>query len=246
MTAPATAMVLAAGLGKRMRPITDTMPKPLVRIRGRTLLDHAIDRLVAARVETIVVNAHYRAEQIVAHLGKRQFGKGPAPRITISEEPELLETGGGVRKALPLLGEHFYVVNADIFWLDSTVPALARLARAWEEGEMDALLLLQRTTTAVGYDGSGDYDLDPLGMPRRRGEGQVAPLLFAGVQILHRRLFDRSEELPTRFSLARLYDRAQDAGRLRGIVHDGEWYHIGTPAGLASAEERLAITRVER
>ncbi len=147
---------------------------------------------------------------------------------------------------MPLLGEHFYVVNADIFWLDSTVPALARLARAWDESEMDALLLLQRTTTAIGYDGSGDYYLDPLGVPRHRGEGQIAPLLFAGVQILHRRLFDRTEELPTRFSLTRLYDRAQDAGRLRGIVHDGEWYHIGTPAGLASAEERLAISRVER
>jgi len=246
MSAPVTAMVLAAGLGKRMRPITDSMPKPLVRIRGRTLLDHAIDRLVGARVETIVVNAHYRAEQIVAHLGDRRFGTGHAPRIAISEEPELLETGGGVRKALPLLGEHFYVVNADIFWLDSTVPALARLARAWDESEMDALLLLQRTTTAIGYDGSGDYYLDPLGVPRHRGEGQIAPLLFAGVQILHRRLFDRTEELPTRFSLTRLYDRAQEAGRLRGIVHDGEWYHIGTPAGLASAEERLAISRVER
>jgi MurNAc alpha-1-phosphate uridylyltransferase len=246
MTFPATAMVLAAGLGKRMRPITDSMPKPLVRIRGRTLLDHAIDRLIAAHVETIVVNAHYRAEQIVTHLGERRFDTGHAPRIRISEEPELLETGGGVRKALPLLGEHFYVVNADIFWLDSTLPALARLARAWDDSQMDALLLLQRTTTAIGYDGSGDYYLDPLGVPRRRSEGQIAPLLFAGVQILHRRLFDRTEELSTRLSLTPLYDRAQEAGRLRGIVHDGEWYHIGTPAGLASAQERLAISRVER
>jgi len=246
MTAPATAMVLAAGLGKRMRPLTDTMPKPLLPIRGRALLDHAIDRLVDAGVGTIVVNAHYRAEQIVAHLGARQFETGRAPRITISQEPDLLETGGGVRKALPQLGEYFYVVNADIFWLDGAVPALARLARAWDDSEMDALLLLQRTTTAVGYDGTGDYHLDPLGLPRRRGEGQIAPLVFAGVQILHRRLFDRTENWPPRFSLTRLYDQAQDAGRLRGIVHDGEWYHIGTPAGLASAEERLAITRVER
>src|SRR6266404_4068587 len=176
MTVPATAMVLAAGLGKRMRPITDTMPKPLVRIRGRTLLDHAIDRLVAAHVETIVVNAHYRAEQIVAHLGERRFGTGHAPRITISEEPELLETGGGVRKALPLLGEHFYVVNADIFWLDSTLPALARLVRAWDASQMDALLLLQRTTTAIGYDGSGDYYLDPLAAPPRRRADRAAAL----------------------------------------------------------------------
>jgi len=246
MTAPATAMVLAAGLGKRMRPLTDTMPKPLLPIHGRALLDHAIDRLVDAGVGTIVVNAHYRAEQIIAHLDARQFETGRAPRITISQEPDLLETGGGVRKALPQLGEYFYVVNADIFWLDGTVPALARLARAWNDSEMDALLLLQRTTTAVGYDGTGDYHLDPLGLPRLRGEGQIAPLVFAGVQILHRRLFDRTENWPPRFSLTRLYDQAQEAGRLRGIVHDGEWYHIGTPAGLASAEERLAITRVER
>ncbi len=241
IAAPATAMVLAAGLGTRLRPITDRMPKPLVRIRGRTLLDHAIDRLAAAGVETIVVNTHYRSEQIIAHLAARK-----SPHIVISEERDLLETGGGVSKALPLLGEEFYVVNADIFWLDGKVPALTRLARAWRDAEMDAMLLLQRTTTAVGYDGRGDYFLDPLGVPRRRGENQIAPLLFAGVQLLHRRLFTGTGDLPTKFSLALLYDRAQEIGRLRGIIHDGEWYHIGTPAGLAAAEDRLAITRVER
>jgi N-acetyl-alpha-D-muramate 1-phosphate uridylyltransferase len=238
---PTTAMVLAAGLGTRMRPITDGMPKPLVRIRGRALLDHAIDRLADAKVETIVVNTHYRAEQIVAHLATRA-----SPRIVISAESDLLETGGGVNKALPLLGEHFYVVNADVFWLDGKVAALERLARAWNDAEMDALLLLQRTTTASGYDGHGDYFLDPLGLPQRRSESQIAPLLFAGVQILHRRLFAASGDLPARFSLNRLYDEAQERGRLRAIVHDGEWYHIGTPAGLAAAEDRLAITRVER
>jgi MurNAc alpha-1-phosphate uridylyltransferase len=234
-------MVLAAGLGTRLRPITDGLPKPLVRIRGRTLLDHAIDRLAAAGVETIVVNTHYRAEQIVAHLAARK-----APRIVISAESDLLETGGGVGKALPLLGEYFYVVNADVFWLDGKVAALERLVRAWNDAEMDALLLLQRTTTASGYDGHGDYFLDPLGVPQRRGEGQIAPLLFAGVQLLHRRLFAGLSKMPAKFSLNRLYDRAQEQGRLRAIVHDGEWYHIGTPAGLAAAEERLAITRVER
>lgn len=240
---PTTAMVLAAGLGTRLRPITDGMPKPLVRIRGRTLLDHAIDRLVAAGVETAVVNTHYRAAQIAAHLTTRK-----TPRVVISEEHDLLETGGGVSKALPLLGEHFYVVNADVFWLDGKVAALGRLARAWLDRDMDALLLLQRTTTAIGYDGHGDYFLDPLGVPRRRREGQIAPLLFAGVQILHRRLFAGAGagDLPAKFSLTRLYDRAQETGRLRGIVHDGEWYHIGTPAGLTAAEDRLAITRVER
>jgi len=241
IAAPATAMVLAAGLGTRLRPITDRMPKPLVCIRGRALLDHAIDRLAAAGVETIVVNTHYRSEQIIAHLAARK-----SPHIVISEERDLLETGGGVSKALPLLGEEFYVVNADIFWLDGKVPALTRLARAWRDAEMDAMLLLQRTTTAVGYDGRGDYFLDPLGVPRRRGENQIAPLLFAGVQLLHRRLFTGTGDLPTKFSLALLYDRAQDVGRLRGIVHDGEWYHIGTPAGLALAEARLATHRTER
>ncbi len=224
--APTTAMVLAAGLGTRLRPITDGLPKPLVRIRGRTLLDHAIDRLAAAGVETIAARK--------------------APRIVISAESDLLETGGGVGKALPLLGEYFYVVNADVFWLDGKVAALERLVRAWDDAEMDALLLLQRTTTASGYDGHGDYFLDPLGIPQRRGEGQIAPLLFAGVQLLHRRLFAGLGEMPAKFSLNRLYDRAQEQGRLRAIVHDGEWYHIGTPAGFAAAEERLAIPRVER
>jgi N-acetyl-alpha-D-muramate 1-phosphate uridylyltransferase len=238
---PKTAMVLAAGLGTRLRPITDGMPKPLVRIRGRALLDHAIDRLAAAGVETIVVNTHYRAEQIVAHLAARKW-----PRIVISAETDLLDTGGGVSKALPLLGEVFYVVNADALWLDGKVAALDRLARAWNDAEIDALLLLQRTTTASGYDGHGDYFLDPLGVPRRRGEGQIAPLLFAGIQLLHRRLFAGPGDRPTKFSLNRLYDQAQECGRLHAIVHDGEWYHIGTPAGLAAAEARLAITRVER
>ncbi len=239
--APTTAMILAAGLGTRLRPITDGMPKPLVRIRGRALLDHAIDRLVAAGVETIVVNTHYRSEQIIAHLATRR-----TPHIVISEERDLLETGGGVHKALPLLGESFYVVNADIFWLDGKVPALARLTRAWRDAETDAMLLLQRTTTAVGYDGHGDYFLDPLGVPQRRGESQIAPLLFAGVQLLHHRLFAGIEALPTKFPLTLLYDRTQESGRLRGIIHDGEWYHIGTPAGLAAAEDRLVVTRVER
>ncbi len=241
MTRPLTGMALAAGLGTRLRPITDSIPKPLVRLGGRTLLDHAIDRLEAAGVETVVVNTHYRGDQITAHLAKRS-----RPRIVISEEADLLETGGGVRNALPLLGEHFYVVNSDIVWLDGTVPALERLARAWDETEMDALLLLQRTTTAIGYEGLGDYFLDPLGMPRRRREREIGPYIFAGVQILHRRLFDGLEAMPAKFSLNRLYDRAHEAGRLRGIVHDGEWYHIGTPAGLDLAEERFAIRRVER
>jgi N-acetyl-alpha-D-muramate 1-phosphate uridylyltransferase len=239
MMRPTTAMVLAAGLGTRMRPITDTVPKPLVPLRGRALLDHALDRLEGAGVATIIVNTHYKADQVAAHLAQRS-----SPRIEISAENELLETGGGVVKALPLLGERFFVVNSDVFWLDGKIPALERLARAWNEDEVDALLLLQRTTTAVGYDGHGDYFLDKWGVARRRGEREIAPYVFAGVQMLHRRLF--AGKLPAKFSLARLYDAAEAAGRLRGIVHDGEWYHIGTPAGLATAEERLSFNRTER
>jgi N-acetyl-alpha-D-muramate 1-phosphate uridylyltransferase len=239
MTIPATAMVLAAGLGTRLRPITDRMPKPLVPVGGRTLLDRALDRLEEVEVERAVVNAHYKAEMIAEHLkGRRR------PRIELSLEDELLETGGGVAKALPLLGEYFYVVNSDILWLDGASIALRRLAEAWDDASMDALLLLQRVATAVGYEGNGDFLLDPLGVPRRRPEREVAPLLFAGVQILHRRLFAGAPR--GRFSLNRLYDAALGQGRLRAIVHDGEWFHVGTPEGLAATEDRLRWARSER
>src|SRR5579875_3014011 len=157
-------MVLAAGLGLRLRPITEHLPKPLVEVGGRTLLDHAIDRLARAGVERVVVNVHYRAAMIAAHLAGREH-----PRIAISEEPELLDTGGGVRQALPLLGEAFFVVNGDVLWRDGRTPALTRLARAFDPAEADAVLLLQRKTGAVGYDGIGDYFLDACGRPRRRG-----------------------------------------------------------------------------
>lgn len=229
---PKTGMVLAAGLGLRMRPLTDTMPKPLVRVVGRALIDHTLDRLEAARVENVVVNAHYRADMLIRHLAQRR-----SPRIAIQEEAELLETGGGVTRALPLLGERFFVLNSDIVWLDGKVGTLERLARAFDDESMDAILLLQRTTTAVGYDGTGDYFFDAEGRARRRREREIAPYIFGGVQILSRRLFDGARI--ERFSLNRLFDRAEAAGRLGAIVHDGEWYHIGTPAGLAEAEERL-------
>jgi N-acetyl-alpha-D-muramate 1-phosphate uridylyltransferase len=239
MIAPVTGMVLAAGLGTRLRPITDHLPKPLVTLGGRTLLDHAIDRLAASGVERIVVNLHYKPEMIAAHLAERR-----SPAITLVHEGELLETGGGVFNALDALGDVFYVVNADVFWLDGKTPALLRLAGAFDAERLDALLLLQRTATALGYEGRGDFMLDPLGRVRRRHEREVAPHLFAGVQILHKRLFD--DCAPGKFSLNRLYDRAIAAGRLVAIVHDGEWYHIGTPAGLALAEARLATHRTER
>jgi N-acetyl-alpha-D-muramate 1-phosphate uridylyltransferase len=236
---PRSAMVLAAGLGTRLRPITDTIPKPLVEIDGRSLLDHALDRLALAGVERVVVNVHYKAAMIADHLTSRDH-----PQIELSEEAELLDTGGGVARALPLLGEAFFVVNGDVFWLDSEDPALLRLAAAFDPGAMDAVLLLQRTATAIGYEGSGDYFLEPPDTPRRRRQCQVAPYLFAGIQLLHRRLFDGA---PGRvFSLVRLFDRAEAAGRLAAIVHDGEWYHVGTPEGLALTRERLSSRRTEQ
>ncbi len=236
---PKSAMVLAAGLGTRMRPITDTMPKPLVEIGGRTLLDHALDRLALVGVERVVVNVHYKAEMMTAQLARRA-----RPRVEISREEELLETGGGVKQALPLLGESFFVVNSDVFWLDARDNALARLAAAFDAARMDAVLLLQRTASAVGYEGSGDYFLDPLGVPRRRGEREIAPFLFSGLQLLHRRAFEGIGE--RRFSLNRIYDRAEQAARLHAIVHDGEWYHVGSPEGLATTRARLSSHRIER
>lgn len=239
MNVPQSGMVLAAGLGKRMRPITDRIPKPLVTLGGKALLDHALDRLSDAGVPRAVVNVYYKAEMIARHLeGRHQ------PAIALSVEDELLETGGGILKALPLLDEVFYVVNADIFWLDGKVPALLRLARVFDPERHDAVLLLQRTVTALGYEGPGDFIIDPQGRVRRRREREVAPHLFAGVQLLSKRLF--ADCVPGKFSLNPLYDRAIEQGRLAAIVHDGEWYHIGTPQGLRLAEARLAMHGTER
>ncbi len=232
-------MVLAAGLGTRMRPVSDHLPKPLIEIAGQTLLDHAIERLEAAGVERVVVNLHYKGDMIAARLARRS-----RPRIELSREETLLETGGGVKHALPLLGDSFFVVNGDIMWLDALQPALRRLASAFNPKKLDAVLLLQRTVTAIGYEGRGDYFLDAAGTPRRRGEREIAPYIFAGIQILHRRLFSGVDD--TVFSLKRLYDRAEDAGRLAAIVHDGEWFHVGTPEGLDRTRARLAELRTAR
>jgi len=233
MTAfPTSAMVLAAGLGLRMRPITLAIPKPLVMVAGRSMLDRALDHLDTAGVEKTVVNAHWLADSIVEHFARR-------PDVTVLREETLLETGGGVANALPHLGPNpFYVVNGDIVWTNGAIPALSRLAGAWSRHRMDALLLLQPTASAVGYDGKGDFFLDPTGVPRRRQGGEVAPFLFSGVQILHPRLF---EGCPAgKFSLNLLYDRALDEGRLFGLIHDGRWFHVGTPDALPEVEARLA------
>jgi MurNAc alpha-1-phosphate uridylyltransferase len=228
---PKTAMILAAGFGKRMRPITESLPKPLIKVGGRTLIDRILDHLEVSGIENVVVNLHHLADTLESHLGERD-----RPRIVFSREEKILETGGGVKKALSLLGtDPFYVINGDVCWVDGLVPALDRLAQAWEENHMDALLLLQPVILAVGYDGwRGDFVMAPDGRLTRRSERQIAPFLFAGVQVLHPRLFDSAPEGP--FSLNRLYDIAEEAGRLWGMRHDGEWYHVGTPAALAEAE----------
>lgn len=235
-TRPHHAMVLCAGLGLRMRPITDTIPKPLIEVAGRSMLDRVLDHLDEAGIPKVVVNHHWLGHRIVAHLKDR-------PGIVFSDESEqLLETGGGVAKALPLLGpDPFFAINGDIVWFNGLTPALVRLAEAWDDERMDALLLMQRTPSAFGYDGPGDFFLDPLGLARRRKAREIAPLLFAGVQILHPRLVTNVPAGP--FSLNKLYDRALSEGRLWGIVHDGEWFHVGDPASLIDVDKRIRDSR---
>jgi MurNAc alpha-1-phosphate uridylyltransferase len=230
---PTHAMVLAAGLGLRMRPLTETNPKPLIEVAGATMLDRALDRLVAAGVETAVVNTHWLPEQVEAAAARRK-----APAIEISREDVLLETGGGIAKALPKLGaEAFYAINADIVWRDGAIPALDRLAAAWRDGDMDGLLLLQSTVRATGYSGDGDFLMDSMGRIARRPERVIAPFVFTGIQILHPRLFEGATVEP--FSLNRLYDAAIERERLFGVAHDGDWFHVGTPDAIAEAEAEI-------
>lgn len=231
----ATAMVLAAGLGTRLRPLTDTVPKPLVPVAGQTLLDWALDRLADAGVGRAVVNLHHLGDKIEAHLKDRA-----QPKIAFSREAERLETGGGVAQALPMLGAGpFFAVNADVLWLNGPGDALGRLARHWDDETMDGLLLLHETVFAFGYDGDGDFFVDADGRLKRRPERELAPYLFTGVQILHPRLF---KDAPAgMFSLNVLYDRAIEQGRLYGLIHDGEWFHVGTAEGLAEAEDYMRV-----
>jgi len=225
------AMVLAAGLGLRMRPLTLTRPKPLLTVAGRTLLDHGLDRLAAAGIETAVVNSHYLGEMIETHLANRS-----QPTIQLSPESTILETGGGVKAALPYFaGEPFLVVNADILWLDGPVPAARRLAAAWNPALMDALLLLVPVERAHGYHGPGDYHLDAEGRPQHRGNAKRAPLVFAGLHIVRPEAF--AETPDGAFSARLIWDRAEATGRLYGLIHDGEWFHVGTPADLAATEQ---------
>jgi MurNAc alpha-1-phosphate uridylyltransferase len=219
-----------------MRPLTDARPKPLLPLEGRSLLDHALDRLEQAGIGRIVVNAHWFADQIAAAVAARAN-----PGVTLQhEEAVLLETGGGVRLALPQLGTGpFAVVNGDAFWLDGPTPALTRLARRFDPAAMDALLLLIRTAEVEGEVGLGDFLMDPYGGLRRPREREVAPYLFGGVQVLSPALFEGTPEPGEPFSLNRAYDKALAAGRLYGLVHDGVWFHLSRPRDLAYAEEAL-------
>ncbi|MDR3517165.1 MAG: nucleotidyltransferase family protein [Azospirillaceae bacterium] len=226
-------MVLAAGLGLRMRPRTLDRPKPLLTVSGRTLIDHVLDRFYEAGIETVVVNSHYKGDMIADHLAQRT-----QPRIQLSPEETLLDTGGGVRRALSLLGRNpFIVANADNIWLNGPVPALERMMRRWDPDQMDALMLLAPTVATVGYSGKGDFLMAPDGQLTRRAETDVAPFVYAGVQIMRPELFDDAPEGP--FSANLLWDRALEAGRLFGVRHDGPWYHIGTPDALDDTNRRL-------
>ncbi len=231
---PRRAMVLAAGMGVRMRPLTDRIPKPLVPVAGKPLLDHVLDRLAGVGVETAVVNVHHLAGQIEHHLAGRQ-----APAIVISDERKaLLDTGGGVVKALPILGSApFFHLNADTIWIDGVKPNLLRLAGAFDSNCMDALLLLAATSGSVGYGGRGDFTMAPDGRLMRRSERDVAPFVYAGVAILDPALFSTAP--PGAFSLNLLFDRAIKAGRLHGLRLDGVWMHVGTPEAIVAAETAI-------
>jgi len=229
---PAKAMVLAAGLGARMRPLTDNMPKPLVQVAGRALLDHVLDKLGAAGVSEAIVNVHYLPDQIIDHVGSRK-----RPRVVISDERDkVLGTGGGVVKALPLLGDTpFFHVNADTMWIDGVRPNLTRLAEAFDPTRMDILLLMAPTTSSIGYGGSGDYAMLPDGTLRKRKEHQVVPFVYAGVAVMSPSIF--AEAPAGEFSLTKMFDRANAQERLFGLRLDGVWMHVGTPDALQAAEE---------
>lgn len=231
-----SAMILAAGMGKRMRPLTDERPKPMIEVAGRCLIDHALDRLAEAGVGRAVVNLHYMADMLEAHLGARSG----APDIFFSDERgALLDTGGGVRQALPLLGdEAFFVLNSDMIWLDGEQNTLARLSGAWQPDRMDALMLMVPRESATGYDGQGDFHMGDDARLTRRGESESADYIYGGMHILHPRLLDGIDDAA--FSLNRAWDRALAGGRLCGLAHTGEWMHVGAPEGVAEAEALLA------
>ena len=227
------AMILAAGLGVRMRPLTNDRPKPLIEVAGKALIDYGFDRLREAGVQKAVVNGHYRAKQILLWSQHQA-----APEVVFSDEQaEILDTGGGIAKALPLLGRlPFFVLNSDSFWVDGRVPALSRLRAAWDDATMDCLLLLCHVDRTIGYDGRGDFRLERDGrLIRQQGSGALA---YIGGYLVHPRLFKNAP--PGKFSMNVLWDQAISEGRLHGIAHSGKWFHVGTPDAVGLAEAELA------
>lgn len=228
-------MVMAAGLGTRMRPLTDDRPKPLVEVGGKALIDHALDRLVAAGVTMAVVNAHYKTDMLKAHLATRKNIE-----IRISEEnDELLGTGGGILKALPNFeGEPFFVLNSDSVWVEGMGRALDRMKERWNPESMDALLLMASMVTALGFEGTGDFQMDSEGHLARASEKRLSPFAYPGVQIVQPRIFEPAQG--GSFSMNKLWDIAIEKGRLYGIRLDGVWMHVGTPEAVRDADAFLA------
>jgi len=228
-----TAMVLAAGLGKRMRPLTATQPKPMVRVAGKPLIDHALDRLADAGVAKAVVNVHYLADALEAHVTARA-----APKVAVSDERALLiETGGGMIKAQDMLPDPFFALNADNIWLDGPNNAFAELSRRWDPDQMDALLLLVPHARAINFSGPGDFHMDALGRVSRRRDGRVAPFIYTGIQLVSHRLLRDAPEGP--FSTNILWSRAIEEGRLFGLSFGGLWFEVGTPQAIRPTEEAL-------
>ncbi|SNY91763.1 Nucleotidyl transferase [Cohaesibacter sp. ES.047] len=232
---PATGMILAAGLGKRMRPLSAITPKPLIPVAGEAMIDRALSVLVKAGVGRAVINVHYLADLVEVHVRQRSDID-----IVISDEREaLLETGGGITKALPLIGQDpFYLLNSDSFWMEGSKENLALLSSHWDDKVMDGLLLLSPTVDAVGYNGRGDFLLDPYGRLRRRKVHEISPFVYSGAAILHPRLFDGASVTP--HSLNVQFDKAIEDARLYGIIMDGTWVHVGTPASIELAEQAIA------
>ena len=228
-----TAMVMAAGMGKRMRPLTASQPKPLVRVAGKPLIDHTLDRLAEAGISKAVVNLHYLADALEAHLADRK-----APVVTISDErAALLETGGGMVKAQAQLPDPFFCLNSDNIWLDGPRDAFADLSQRWDPAIMDALLLVVPHAKAKNFSGPGDFHLDPTGRIMRRKPGRIAPFIFTGIQIVsHRLLRDSVEE---KFSTNVLWNRALQEGRLYGVAFTGTWFEVGTPHAIKPTEDAL-------
>ena len=225
------AMVMAAGLGRRMLPLTETMPKPLIGFAGKALIDHALDRLEKAGIKQVVVNVHHLADQVEEHLRNRS-----KPTVIISDERALLlETGGGAKKALEHLGpEAFYVLNSDSIWQEDQKQVLQQLYENWDGERMDSLLMLAQTSKSIGYDGAGDFNMNADGTLLRKGEDEQVPFVNMGVYLIHPKLFKNTTD--GAFSMNLLWDRALQKNRLFGLVHDGQWMHLGTPQSLHQAQ----------